>query len=478
MIKRNLFYQSIHQITIVLIPLLLTPYISRVLGAEGIGIYSYTQAIAMYFVLFAMLGIEHHGSRSIATVRDNSEKLNRTFSNLVWLRIAISFVTIIFYAIFIASSSDEYRIFFIVQAPLVISALFDITWFFAGLENFRVVTVRNVLIRTISLILVFIFVNDRSDLWIYTIIMSTGVLLGQVSVWLLVKRYISFVKPSLSEIKPHIRPLLVLFIPVIALSVYNVLNRIMLGAMADSVELGFFANSRALVSIPTGFIIASNTVMIPRIANINAAGNDSEKSRLTLISMKYVMLLAFAMAFGIAAIANDFAPLFFGPEFADIDRLIVVLCIILPFLAFSNTLAAQYIVPHSKDMVYAASTVFAAVMSIVANLLFIPQYGAMGAVIGVIAAESTRCIILAVYSRKALPIFTYMKNSIFFLIAGIAMFFLVRIIGGLTDANVLSIILQVSIGAVFYLGVNTIYLYAKKDELIRRQFFKMKNRDI
>lgn len=472
MIKRNLFYQSIHQITIVLIPLLLTPYISRVLGAEGIGIYSYTQAIAMYFVLFAMLGIEHHGSRSIATVRDNSEKLNRTFSNLVWLRIAISFVTIIFYAIFIASSSDEYRIFFIVQAPLVISALFDITWFFAGLENFRVVTVRNVLIRTISLILVFIFVNDRSDLWIYTIIMSTGVLLGQVSVWLLVKRYISFVKPSLSEIKPHIRPLLVLFIPVIALSVYNVLNRIMLGAMADSVELGFFANSRALVSIPTGFIIASNTVMIPRIANINAAGNDSEKSRLTLISMKYVMLLAFAMAFGIAAIANDFAPLFFGPEFADIDRLIVVLCIILPFLAFSNTLAAQYIVPHSKDMVYAASTVFAAVMSIVANLLFIPQYGAMGAVIGVIAAESTRCIILAVYSRKALPIFTYMKNSIFFLIAGIAMFFLVRIIGGLTDANVLSIILQVSIGAVFYLGVNTIYLYATKDELIRRQFSK------
>lgn len=472
MIKRNLFYQSIHQITIVLIPLLLTPYISRVLGAEGIGIYSYTQAIAMYFVLFAMLGIEHHGSRSIATVRDNSEKLNRTFSNLVWLRIAISFVTIIFYAIFIASSSDEYRIFFIVQAPLVISALFDITWFFAGLENFRVVTVRNVLIRTISLILVFIFVNDRSDLWIYTIIMSTGVLLGQVSVWLLVKRYISFVKPSLSEIKPHIRPLLVLFIPVIALSVYNVLNRIMLGAMADSVELGFFANSRALVSIPTGFIIASNTVMIPRIANINAAGNDSEKSRLTLISMKYVMLLAFAMAFGIAAIANDFAPLFFGPEFADIDRLIVVLCIILPFLAFSNTLAAQYIVPHSKDMVYAASTVFAAVMSIVANLLFIPQYGAMGAVIGVIAAESTRCIILAVYSRKALPIFTYIKNSIFFLIAGIAMFFLVRIIGGLTDANVLSIILQVSIGAVFYLGVNTIYLYATKDELIRRQFSK------
>ena len=321
------------------------------------------------------------------------------------------------------------------------------------------------IIKIISVACVFIFVKDRSDLWIYAFIMALGTLLGQVSVWFLIKRFVVFVKPSWSEIKPHLKPLLTLFVPIIAMSVYNVLNRILLGALGDDVELGFFENARKLISLPMGLIVSLNWVMISRVSNIIAVGNEAEKKRLTLFSTKYFMLMAFAITFGIAAIAQDFAPMFFGPEFEDVGILIMVLTISIPFAVFGNTIISQYILPHSKDKLYTSAAIYAAILSLAANLVFIPLYGAMGAVFGIIIAETARCVISAFASRKTLPIWTYVKNSLFFLLSGTTMFFLVRFIGGLLGHSVVSIISQVGVGIIFYLGVSAFYLYKTNDEI-------------
>jgi len=292
--------------------------------------------------------------------------------------------------------------------------------------------------------------------------------MGQLSVWLLIRKFVAFVKPSWREMKSHIKPMLILFIPIVAMSVYTQLNRIMLGNMADAVELGFFSSSNKVMSIAMGFIWALNSVLTPRIANLNAKGDEKEKRKITLTSMKYIMMLAFAMAFGISAIAHDFAPIFFGEAFEPIGILIIVLCIKLPILAFGTTLAAQYIIPHSKDRVYSASAIAAAVVSVIGNLILIPSHGAMGAAISMIAAESTRCVILTVVSRNSLPIGTFLKNSIPFPIIGIAMFFLVRFIASFLEQNTLSLFTQVTTGATFFLSISAIYLYKTKDPFFRR----------
>jgi O-antigen/teichoic acid export membrane protein len=447
------------------VPFILTPYISRVFGAEGIGVYAFTSSTVMYFVLFAMLGIGHHGTRVIASVRDDSGKLNKAFSNLVALHILISLLVIFFYAVFVVFFAQEYRFLFLIQSPILVSALLDITWFFAGLENFKLVTVRNAIVKVVSVTCVFIFVNDRNDIWIYALIMALSMLLGQASVWLLLRRFVKLVKPSWSEMKPHLKPMLVLFVPIIAMSVYNVMNKILLGVFSDNTELGFFDNSLKLIALPMGITVALNSVMISRISNINAAGDETGKNKLTLFSMKYFMLFAYAISFGIAAIARDFAPIFFGSEFEDIGILIMVLTISIPFAIFGNTIISQYILPHSKDSIYLYAAIIAAVLSLIANIIFIPLYGAMGAVFGFIAAEASRCVITAFASKKALPIWTYIKNSLFFLLPGAAMFFLVRLISGLLEQSVLSVIIQVGVGIIFYLGVSAFYLYKTKDEV-------------
>ncbi|MCL2661799.1 MAG: oligosaccharide flippase family protein [Oscillospiraceae bacterium] len=464
-IKKNFIYQSAYRLLLVLVPFILTPYISRVFGAEGIGVLAFTSSTVMYFVLFAMLGIGHHGTRVIASVRDDSAKLNKAFSNLVVLHMLISLLVIFFYAVFIVFFAQEYRFLFLIQSPILLSALLDITWFFAGLENFKLVTVRNAIVKVGSVICVFIFVNDRTDIWIYALIMALSMLLGQASVWFLLRRFVKLVKPSWSEMKPHLKPMLVLFVPIIAMSVYNVMNKILLGAFSDNTELGYFDNSLKLIALPMGITVALNSVMISRISNINAMGNEAGKNKLTLYSMKYFMLFAYAISFGIAAIARDFAPIFFGPEFEDLGILIMVLTISIPFAIFGNTVISQYILPHSKDNIYLYAAIIAAVLSLVANLILIPYYGAMGAVAGFIVAETTRCVISAVASKNALPIWTYVKNSLFFMVPGAMMFLLVRFISGLLERSVLSVIMQICIGGIFYLGISAIYLYKTKDEV-------------
>jgi len=480
LIRKNFFYQSIYRVVLLLVPLIVSPYISRVLGAERIGVYALTSSVASYFVLFAMLGIAHHGNRTIAAVRDDPEKLNKTFSNLLTLHIVVSLAAIAAYIVFIVLFTGADRMFFIAQAPVVVASLFNITWLFMGFEDFKSVTIRNVIVKTLTVICIFIFVRDRDDLWIYLLIMSLGSLFGQISVWMLIRRFVKFVKPTWGGVKQHIKPLLILFIPIVSMSVYNTLNRIMLGTIADNAELGFFSNSNRLISIAMGFIWALNSVLIPRIANLNAKCDEAGKQKLTITTMRYIMLLAFAMTFGIAAIAGDFAPIFFGSEFEGIGNLITGLCVMLPFMAFGNTLASQYIVPLSKDKAYSLSAVIAAIVSVVLNLVFIPLYGAMGAVIGIVSAESTRCIILTIVSGRALPIWIYIKNSIYFLLAGVAMFFIVQFIGNFLEQSLFSIFLQVVIGAVFYLSISAIYLYFSKDEvfdkLVIRRLFAGKSR--
>jgi O-antigen/teichoic acid export membrane protein len=378
--------------------------------------------------------------------------------------------------IFLLFFAGEYRLFFAIHAVLLIGALLDVNWFFLGIEQVAITVMRSSAVKLLAAASVFIFVRTPDDLWKYLLIMGLGTLLGQAMVWVFISRFVTVMKPSLSGMKSHIKPLLIMFIPVIALSVYNILDKIILGAIAGQTELGFYENSQKLILVPAGFITAFNAVMLPRMSNLGAKENTSEKSRLMLISMKYVMLLALAMAFGIAAIADGFAPLFFGWEFAECGVLIKTLCLIIPFLAFQNVLTAQFLIPGRRDKIYTASAAAAALINVFANLILIPRFGALGAVISTVFAECLRCIIVAAAAKNHLPVGVYIKNSLFFLAAGAVMFVLVSLIGAELGTSVVTVLIQISAGIAFYLGVCAVYFYVTKDAFFRENLKRFMKR--
>jgi len=245
-IKKNFIYNILYQILIIILPLITAPYISRTLGANAVGIYSYTNSIAYYFLLVAMLGIGNHGNRSVASVRDNQEKLNETFSSifsLQFITFSISILTYILYVLFI--SKDNQLISFI-QLIYIASGLFDISWLFFGLEKFKITVTRNTLIKIGTVVCMFIFVHSPEDLWKYTIIMSGGTFISQIYLWGYVKKYVKFKWVGFKRIFSNLKPVLILFIPVLAYSIYKVMDKIMLGNMSGYAEVGFYNNAEKI----------------------------------------------------------------------------------------------------------------------------------------------------------------------------------------------------------------------------------------
>ncbi|MCL2019395.1 MAG: oligosaccharide flippase family protein [Oscillospiraceae bacterium] len=464
-LKKNIFYQNAYQVITTLLPMITVPYVTRVLGAENIGIYSYTFSITTFFVIFAMLGINIHGSRAIAMVRDNKKELNKTFSDLFFLHLGVSLLVLLAYIIFLVFIANEFHFIFTILIFHIIAALLNITWFFTGIEEFKLMVTRNTAIRIIITACVFIFVKNSDDLRFYTFIFAFGEFVSQAILWFFKKKFVSLVKPTLSGIKSHIKPIFILFVSVISVSVYHQLNKVILGSMSDKVQLGYFEISMSLISVFLGFIYAFNGAVLPRISNITANKENSESANyIIFISMKYLMFGSFALAFGLAGVSNNFVPLFLGAEFIDSKTLVSVLCITIPLCAFQNTLNVQYIIVNSKDKILAITTIAGALVNIVINLILIPVLQAMGAVVGMIAVNVVQCIIFSLVARKELPIRVYIKNSIFFIITGFVMFLLVRFIGEFMAQNIISLLIQIGVGALFYISASSGYLYVTKDE--------------
>lgn len=471
-LKKNFLYNIMYQILIMILPLITAPYISRVIGAEGIGIYSYTYSIVNYFVLFAMLGLNNHGNRSIAAVRDDKEILSKTFFEIYGLQLLTSISMVLLYALYLFIGNYENKNISSIQIIFIISTLLDINWFFFGLEQFRLTVTRNTVIKILTVILIFIFVKDGSSLWLYTLIMAGGTLLSQVMLWAFVRKYVLFQLPTWKGIISHFRPNLVLFVPVIAISIYKIMDKIMLGSMTNMIEVGFYENSEKITGLPMGIITALGVVMLPRMSNLTANGNFDKAKQYIEISLKFIMFLAIGITIGLFAIASNFIPLFFGEEFKDAVPVVSILSFTVLFISWANVIRTQFLIPQKKDKIYIISTGLGAIVNMIINLFLIPLYGAIGAAIGTIFAEAFVAIYQTWKVRKELEINKYLKNSLIYVVPSMVMYLVICVLGELNINSILLLMFQVCIGAIIYVLLSVVALfifdYRFKEMILKR----------
>lgn len=457
-VKSNFVFQASYEILLMVLPLITSPYVSRILGAENIGIYSYTYTITFYFTLFAMLGVKNYGNREISRCRDDKKQLNKTFSSILYLHIIVSVIVIVAFTLYCVFCQSQYRVYYIIQSLYLFGALFDISWLFFGLELFKTTVTRNVVIRIVSVFLIFLLVKQSSDLWIYILILAASNFASQIYLWFKLKPLVTIIRIEKKEVLAHLPQMLLLFIPTIAVSLYNYMDKIMLGSMAGTIQLGFYENSFKITSICSSVIGSVGIVMLPRMSNVMAKGETKKGSRYIELSMSAVMFMACAMAFGISAISNDFAPVFWGKEFIACGSLLSLLAAYLPVQAFASVIRTQYLIPNRLDKQYTISLCVGAAFNIVFNYLLIPQLNALGAVIGTIIAETSVCIVQVYCVRKVLSIKRFIYMSLPYFIIGFFMFFAVRAIRLLLSQSVLSLLIQIGVGAFVYVALVTIYL--------------------
>lgn len=456
--KKNFLYNIIYQVLILIIPLITAPYLARVVGADGVGIYSYTYSIVYYFMLLTLLGVNNYGNRTIAKVREDKEKTSKTFWSIYLLQLSMGIIMILAYIAYILFFDNSYKLYASIEVLFIVSAMLDINWFFFGMEEFKKTITRNTIVKIANVILIFLLVKSINDLWKYTLIMAGMTLFGQLILWSFLRNKINFVKISISDIKKHIKPNLVLFIPVIAISLYKMMDKIMLGSISNVTEVGYYENAEKIIGIPMTLITALGTVMLPRVSNLISKGSIEKVNDYISKSIKFVMFMSFAMCFGLIAIGYNFAPIYFGKSFQKTGVLIMMLAVTLPFLSFANVIRTQYLIPKEKDKVYIISVSLGAITNLIMNFIFIPIISSVGACIGTIAAEFVVMFYQAFSVRKELNILKYIKDITPFLSKTIVMLIIIYPLNLICMNNLLRLAAQIIVGIIIYSLLNIKYI--------------------
>lgn len=456
----NILYSVSYQLLNIAIPILTTPYLSRVLGAEMIGMYSYTFSIASYFVLVAMLGINNYGNRTIASVRDDKYQTSNVFWNIYLIQLVSSILMIFAYLLYLVILAPN-SILSWIWIIYVISASLDISWYYFGIEEFKLIVIRNFIIKVITVVLIFLLIKSSNDIWVYTVIISISTFINQSMLWFYLRKRIFFILINIGEVKKHIKPIIVLFVPVVAVSLYTIMDKIMLGILSNIEQIGYFDSAQKIMVIPTGLITALGVVMLPKMSNIFSKGQTDKVNSYISISLRLSMFLSFALASGLAGISETFTPIFFGSDFMPTGNVMALLSISIIFIVWANVIRTQYLIPSCRDKVYLISVALGAITNILFNFLLIPHFGAVGAAIGTVLAEFTVAFYQTWAIRNELNVSYYLKNSLPFLFAACTMFIFIKYLEVLLSISVSSLLIQICVGAIVYLFITTSFILIK-----------------
>ena len=451
-----------YQVFILLLPIVTIPYVSRVLGPTGIGINAFTNSIVQYFVLFGSLGLTMYGNREVAYQRDNPKRLSSLFWELTLLRIATTSVAILVYLGFICLSG-QYKIFYLIQGLLLIATAIDVSWFFQGLEEFRITVLRNTLVKIISLILIFVLIKTKSDLWLYILILTGSQVLGNLTLIPYLKRYVFFPHWSDLSLISHLKPTIQMFIPQIATQVYLQLNKTMLGTLVGVQASGFYDNSDKIVKILLAVVTATGTVLLPHTAHSFAQGKHNEVEESLNKSMHFILVIAFPMMAGLAGVAPLFTRIFFGEGFDPVANLLVIESIVIVLIGISNATGVQYLLPTNQLRPFTTSVVFGALANMILNIPFILLWHSNGAMFATVLSELLVTVYQLAKVRNQIHISLIFYEAWKYFVAALIMGLSVRVF---INVFFLSSLLALFVATIYGVFIYTIALFMFRPKVL------------
>lgn len=463
---KNYLYNVFYQVFVLLVPFITLPYVSRVLTSTGWGIQSFTNSNTQYFILVGSIGVALYGNRQIAYYRDDKEKASQTFWEIFFMRAVTILVALGVFFIFLNSQS-KYHSAYLMQSILIIAAAFDISWFFMGIENFKVTVLRNVLVKLISLVCIFVFVKTKNDLNLYIAILSLSQLIGNLTLFPYLRHYVNIPQWKNLKIWRHFRPSLVLFVPQIATQIYLVLNKTMVGQMVSVEAAGFYDGSDKIIKMLLAVVTATGTVMLPHVANTFAKGKMDQVKRYLYLSFDFVSAISIPLMFGVAAVAPKFTKLFFGRGYDPVGPLMMIEAVVILVIAWSNVLGVQYLLPTGHNKEYTISVTIGAVVNLVLNIPLILWLGANGAMISTVISEISVTGYQLYVTRHELRLGALFRDCWRYLVSGLVMAFIVWQIGQAMNTTVMTIVIQVLTGGIVYLCLTYLMNKQKINDMIK-----------
>lgn len=389
-IKKNLFYNILLNVSAVIFPLITAPYVARVLQPENIGLFNFANTYAGYFALVAALGIPTYGVREVAKRRDDKKALGELLSQLFSINVYTTIIVSILYVIslLIIGQLRLHVLFFLIAGFVIYTSPFSIEWYYQGLENFGFVTLRTIVVRVVSIIGLFIFVRDSGDVINYLLLNVFGSVISKV--W----NYIVLVKSGMklhlvcSGLKQHLKPVSVLFASSIAISIYTVLDTLMLGFLTNYSEVAYYNQATHISKMLLAIVTSLSIVAMPRVSYYMENAEYDKINDLMKKSCGIVSLMAIPMAIGLAVISPVFVPWFFSKSFVGTIVPMQILAFLIISIGFNNLLGIQILLGLGHDKAFFNCVLIGTCSNFILNCILIPCFGATGASIASLTAET------------------------------------------------------------------------------------------
>lgn len=453
-IVKNYIYNLIFLFFKTLGPFLITPYVSRALGENGIGKYSFSYSIVTYFILFAALGFHNYAQRLVASHQGNRKQQSIDFWEIFFARLIPAILTLVVYFVLVLKNvyGEKYNTLLLLFSFEVIAVIFDITFFLQGNEEFGKTVSVGIVVKLASYLCMFIFVKNEQDLWKYVLIQSLSVILTNVIMWIYLPKYIERIDINELKVVRHLPATIILFLPTIATSIYTSLDKILIGLITKSdAQNGNYEYAEKIVKMALTFITALGSVLIPRNSKQFAEGDIKGLRENIYESTQFVFFLGVPFMFGCIVIADSFVPWFLGPNFPTAAKIMKILSPIIVIIGLSDLFGLQFLIPTNQDKKYTEAIVVGSISNLIFNILLIPKIGAFGAAIATVIAETFVTATMLYFIRNDISFIMVLKRSWKFWISGLIMFIICTLLSKYIIDKTIENIIIVFIGCFVYM---------------------------
>ena len=467
---KNYIYNLMQQVLLVISPLITIPFLSRSLGAEGIGTYSYAFALTNYFTLIATLGCDVYGRREISYVKNSLENRSKKFWSIQIIKTVCTLVVSSIYIIFSFNNANKVLllilIFHLINVPL------NIGWFYQGIEKFKKITIRTIFLKLAELLFVVFCIHSKNDLIKYTFGSSFINFLAFFVLWLDIKNDVKFEKIAFKDIKYDLKHCLQFFLPAIATSIYTLLDKTMLGNLTGSyIENGYYEQAQKINIVLLRVVLSLGLVLLPQIASAFKEGNKKQVNELINKSGKYVFFISLPIAFGIICISDNFVQWFFGNGYDKVSELLKLSGFILIVQGLDDVFGMQYLVNVGRQKQYIISLFSGAAINFIFNFILIPKFASVGAIIASFLGELVIVLIQMYYVRDNINLKDFFKRSKNYLISSLVMLIVIPL-GRFLRVSVLNTIIIAGLSAIIYF----ITLFILRDNTLINVIKKIKDK--
>lgn len=468
-ILKNYAYNFSYQLLVIILPILTTPYVTRIFSSEDLGTYGYFNSIVTYFILLATLGVANYGTKEVSANRKN---IQPTFWGIYSLQVVAAFISIVLYLLLCWSvPSMQNPVAYILGLSLLSKGL-DISWLFQGLEDFRKITIRNITVKLLGILSIFLFVKTPNDLYLYVFLLTGFELLGQLSMWLPAKEFIGKPHFDVVHAKEHLKPVILLFLPQIAISLYVTLDRTMLGALSSTKDVGIYDQALKIINILLTIVTSLGSVMLPRVSSLLSSGDYKAVNKMHEMSFLIYNLIIFPIIAGMLIVNKDFVNFFLGKDFQEARVAIDIMVARMFFIGWTNIMGIQILIPHNKNREFMLSTTIPAFVSVGLNLLLIPSLGFIGASITSVLTEALVWVIQYYYTRSYLKEVPILSSMLKIILSSSLMYIILLLLQPLLKfSSVVNVGIYGILGAVFYISFILVFRVVNIKEL-KEQFLK------